>query len=70
MPDEYHAHSGANLDVSSQGAVNLHSAYARDRGDGMTTASNFHDTVTLHHLIHPIQETSDSFFSSSAAEVP
>lgn len=69
VPEGYHAHSAAELDVSSQDTAYLYSAYARDRANGTTTASNFHDAVTLHHLIDQIQSGSDDFFNDPSTEV-
>jgi predicted dehydrogenase len=69
VPDQYHALSAADLDVSSQDAAYLYSAYAHDRIKGTTTASNFHDAVALHHMIDQVQATSDAFFTTPGTEV-
>ena len=38
-------------------------SYARDRRTGTTTASNFHDAVTLRHMIDNVTATCDAFFT-------
>jgi predicted dehydrogenase len=64
IPDQYAAlGSRAGLDVSSLDTAYLYSAYARDRVNGTTEASNFHDAVTLHQMIDQVTESSTMFFS-------
>lgn len=65
IPDQYETLSRSGLDVSSQDAAYLYSAYARDRADGTTTASNFSDAVELHRLIDRISATSAAFFNTA-----
>jgi predicted dehydrogenase len=63
IPDRY-APLGcpAGLDVSSLDTAYLYSAYARDRANGTTEASNFRDAVTLHQMIDHVTESSTMFF--------
>lgn len=61
IPDSYESLERSGLDVSSQDTAYLYSAYARDRATGSTTAANFHDAVTLHHMIDRVTATSTAF---------
>jgi hypothetical protein len=49
--------------VSSFDTAYLYAAYARDRVNGTTEASNFHDAVALHQMIDQVTESSNAFFS-------
>ncbi|HSN42876.1 MAG TPA: Gfo/Idh/MocA family oxidoreductase [Propionibacteriaceae bacterium] len=64
IPDSY-AFLGnpAGIDVSSLDTAYLYAAYARDRANGTHEASNFHDALTLHHMIDQISQSSTAFFS-------
>jgi predicted dehydrogenase len=61
VPAEYRPLDGSGLDVSQQDVAYLYSAYARDRRDGTSEASNFRDAVRQHRLIDRMFETSDAF---------
>ena len=63
IPDEYAPLGNPGLDVSSLDTAYLYAAYARDRANGTTEASNFHDAVALHRLIDQVSETSATFLS-------
>jgi hypothetical protein len=63
IPEDYATLGTSDLDVSSQDAAYLYSAYARDRVNGTTEASNFHDAVALHRMIDQTTEASGAFFS-------
>jgi predicted dehydrogenase len=63
IPDQYAPLGNSGLDVSSLDAAYLYAAYARDRTNGTHEASNFHDAVTLHHLIDQVSTSSNTFFS-------
>ena len=62
IPDEYHLHDGSHLDASVQDVVYLYAAYARDKRNGTSEASNFRDGLKQHYIIDQIRQTSKSFF--------
>jgi predicted dehydrogenase len=63
IPNDYRKNETTGLDVSNQDAAYLYAAYAKDRANGTTEASNFHDAVSLHRMIEQITESSTAFFS-------
>jgi hypothetical protein len=63
IPDQYETLAKSDLDVSSQDAAYLYSAYARDRETGSSEASNFYDAVRLHQMIDRVTASSHTFFS-------
>jgi hypothetical protein len=44
-----------------QDVAYLYAAYARDRQNGTTEASDFKDAVRMHHVIDQISSSSDEF---------
>jgi predicted dehydrogenase len=63
IPDKYEALARSGLDVSSQDAAYLYSAYARDRATGTSEASDFRDAVALHRMIDQVNATSNAFYT-------
>ena len=63
VPEEYAPLGDPGLDVSSLDTAYLYAAYARDRANGTTEASNFHDAVALHRMIDQISDSSATFLS-------
>jgi len=61
IPDEYESLAKSHLDVSAQDMAYLYAAYASDKKNGTSEASNFRDAVWQHHLIDEIYKTSESF---------
>jgi predicted dehydrogenase len=61
IPAEYSTLPPSDLDVSGQDTRYLYSAYARDRRDGTTEASNFYDAVFLHRMIDQVTASSVAF---------
>jgi predicted dehydrogenase len=62
IPDKYEFLAKSGLDVSSQDLAYLYAAYASDKENGTSEASNFRDAVRQHHLIDEIYKTSEAFF--------
>jgi predicted dehydrogenase len=62
VPPAYHSLAVSHLDASAQDVAYLYAAYARDRKNGTSEASNFGDGVRQHHLIDQIVQTSETFF--------
>lgn len=62
IPDKYESLAKSGLDVSAQDLAYLYAAYASDKKDGTSEASNFKDAVRQHHLIDEIYRTSEDFF--------
>jgi predicted dehydrogenase len=62
LPVEYRPLADAGLDVSQQDVAYLYSAYAADRKNETSDASNFADAVRLHRIIDRILETSEAVF--------
>lgn len=62
IPDKYETLSKSGLDVSAQDLAYLYAAYANDKKNGTSEASNFMDAVRQHHLIDEICKTSEEFF--------
>jgi predicted dehydrogenase len=62
VPLEYRSLEVSHLDASVQDVAYLYAAYARDRKNGTSEASNFRDAVRQHHLIDQIVQTSETFF--------
>ena len=62
VPVEYRPLDGAGLDVSQQDVAYLYSAYAQDRKNGTSDASNFADAVRQHRVIDRMFETSEAVF--------
>jgi predicted dehydrogenase len=62
IPDKYESLAKSGLDVSAQDMAYLYAAYASDKKDGTSEASNFKDAVRQHHLIDEIYRTSEGFF--------
>jgi predicted dehydrogenase len=63
VPEQYAPLGNPELDVSSLDTAYLYTAYARDRTNGTTEASNFYDAVALHHLIDKVSASSTAFLS-------
>ncbi|MEH1929306.1 MAG: Gfo/Idh/MocA family oxidoreductase [Nostoc sp.] len=62
VPAEYRSLANFHLDASVQDVAYLYAAYARDRKNGTSEASNFRDAVRQHQLIDQIVQTSQNFF--------
>jgi predicted dehydrogenase len=62
VPAEYRSLEVSHLDASSQDVAYLYAAYARDRKNGTSKASNFRDAVRQHQFIDQIVQTSETFF--------
>ena len=62
IPGKYESLAKSGLDVSVQDLAYLYAAYARDKVNGTSEASNFRDAVRQHHLIDEIYRTSADFF--------
>jgi predicted dehydrogenase len=62
VPEGYRSLAGCPLDASAQDLAYLYDAYAHDRQNGTSQASNFRDAVRQHHLIDRIVQTSETFF--------
>jgi predicted dehydrogenase len=62
IPDMYESLARSGLDVSAQDLAYLYAAYASDKVNGTSEASNFRDAVRQHHLIDDIYKTSENFF--------
>jgi predicted dehydrogenase len=62
VPDQYQPLAGSGLDVSVQDLAYLYAAYASDKVNGTSEASNFRDAVRQHRLIDEIYKTSANFF--------
>lgn len=62
IPDEYETLAKTGLDVSAQDLAYLYAAYASDKKNGTSEASNYRDAVRQHHLIDQIIQTSEAFF--------
>jgi predicted dehydrogenase len=62
IPDKYEFLAKSGLDVSAQDLAYLYAAYASDKKDGTSEASNFKDAVRQHRLIDEIYRTSEDFF--------
>ena len=63
IPDKYDFLAKSGLDVSAQDLAYLYAAYASDKRNGTSEASNFKDAVRQHHLIDEICQTSKNFLS-------
>jgi len=63
VPDQYQSLAAPHLDASTQDMLYLYAAYASDRKNGTSEASNFMDAVRQHHLINQIVQTSEAFFN-------
>jgi predicted dehydrogenase len=61
VPAEYRTLESSHLDASVQDVAYLYAAYARDRKNGTSEASNFRDAVKQHQLIDQIEQTSEGF---------
>ncbi|MEZ0539773.1 Gfo/Idh/MocA family protein [Fibrella arboris] len=62
VPNEYKSLAAPHLDASTQDMIYLYSAYANDRKNGTSEASNFKDAVRQHQLIDQIEQASEAFF--------
>ncbi|MBN3958053.1 Gfo/Idh/MocA family oxidoreductase [Nostoc sp. NMS8] len=62
VPAEYQSLANSHLDASVLDVAYLYAAYARDRKNGTSEASNFRDAVRQHQLIDQIVQTSETFF--------
>jgi predicted dehydrogenase len=62
VPSEYKSLKLDHLDASVQDVAYLYAAYARDRQNGTSEASNFSDALSQHYFIDQIVQTSESFF--------
>lgn len=66
MPSEYHSLAVSHLDASAQDVAYLYAAYAHDRKNGTSEASDFRDAVRQHQLIDQIVQTSENFSTGQA----
>ena len=64
IPGEYETLAESGLDVSAQDLAYLYEAYASDKTNGTSQASNFKDAVRQHHLIDEISKTSAAFLGN------
>jgi len=62
IPDRYRSLARSGIDVSAQDLAYLYAAYASDKMNGTSEASNFRDAVRQHHLIDEVYQTSGEFF--------
>jgi len=62
IPDQYRTLAKSGLDVSAQDLAYLYAAYANDKKNGTSEASNFKDALRQHWLIDEIYKTSEDFF--------
>lgn len=62
VPAEYRSLAVDHLDASVQDVAYLYAAYARDRKNGTSEASNFRDALKQHQLINQIVQKSETFF--------
>ena len=63
VPSEYHSLAVSPLDASAQDVAHLYAAYAHDRENRTSEASNFRDAVRQHRLNDRIVQSSDIFFN-------
>ena len=66
VPAEYQTLAGCELDVSAQDMAYLYAAFASDKKNGTSEASDFRDAVRQHRLIDEMVRTSKEFFSANA----
>ena len=62
IPGKYETLAKSGLDVSVQDLAYLYAAYARDKVNGTSEASNFRDAVRQHHRSMRLPRTSADFF--------
>ena len=62
MPAEYGSFAVSHPDAGASDVVYLYAAYARDRKNGVSEASNFNDALKRHYLIDQIVQSSKDFF--------
>jgi predicted dehydrogenase len=62
IPDQYQPFASSGLDVSAQDLAYLYAAYANDKKNGTSEASNFKDALRQHRLIDEIYKSSADFF--------
>jgi len=62
VPEEYRSLPVDHLDASTQDMAYLYDAFARDRKNGTSIASNFKDALKQHRFIDQITKTSEEFF--------
>jgi hypothetical protein len=62
IPEKYQSLARSGLDVSVQDLAYLYAAYASDKVNGTSEASNFRDAVRQHRLIDEIYQKSAAFF--------
>jgi predicted dehydrogenase len=62
VPAEYRSLSIDHLDASTQDMAYLYDAYASDRKNGTSEASDFKDAIQQHYFIDQIIQASDAFF--------
>ena len=62
IPEKYSFLAKSGLDASAQDLAYLYAAYASDKKNGTSEASNFYDAVRQHHLIDEIYKASEDFF--------
>ena len=60
-PAKYQALAKTHLDASVQDVAYLYAAYARDRQNRTSEASDFKDAVRMHHMIDQISSSSNEF---------
>ena len=62
IPDQYRTLAKSGLDVSTQDLACLYAAYASDKKNGTSDASNLKDALRQHRLIDEIYKRSGDFF--------
>jgi predicted dehydrogenase len=70
VPAEYRPLANSDLDVSQQDVAYLYVAYAQDRKNGTSEASNFKDAVLEHRVIDRMFHTSEAAFSMGGSTLP
>jgi predicted dehydrogenase len=61
VPAKYRTLPVDHLDASTQDMAYLYDAFARDKKNGTTEASNFNDALKQHHFIDQIVASSKTF---------
>lgn len=69
IPDVYQLNVGNHLDASVKDVLYLYAAYASDKRNGTSEASNFEDALKQHYLIDQIMESSKSFFNQNEKNI-
>jgi hypothetical protein len=70
VPAAYRSLAASHLDASVQDMAYLYAAYACDRKNGTSEASNFRDALRQHQLIDQIVRTSETFSNRDMGDRP